>query len=105
MRKWLAAAGMVWIAALALLCGGAGAKQFTVQTCTTEDRHAPVGPAIAVPNPPSGWEAGWSGAAWSTTSDRCIAGDRFSFRIYPGRAMASGDSVWARWTAAPGTVS
>jgi hypothetical protein len=95
---------MVWIAALALLCGGAGAKQFTVQTCTTEDRHAPVGPAIAVPNPPSGWEAGWSGAAWSTTSDRCIAGDRFSFRIYPGRAMASGDSVWARWTAAPGTV-
>jgi hypothetical protein len=103
-RKWFAAAGTVWIAALVLLSGAAGAKQFAVQTCTTEDRHAPLAPAIAGPNLPSGWEVGWSGQAWPETDDRCVAGDRFTFRIYPGRPMASGDSVWVRWTAAPGTV-
>jgi hypothetical protein len=103
-RKWLAAVGMASIAALVLLSGAAGAKQFAVQTCTTEDRHAPLAPAIAGPNLPSGWEVGWSGQAWPETSDRCMAGDRFTFRIYPGRPMASGDSVWVRWTAAPGTV-
>jgi hypothetical protein len=86
------------------VCAGAGAKQFSVQTCTTDDRHAPVGPAIAAPNLPSGWEVGWSGQGFPATSDRCIVGDRFTFRIYPGRPMASGDSVWARWTAAPGTT-
>jgi hypothetical protein len=102
--KSLVAAGIAWIAALALLCGGAGAKQFTVQTCTTDDRHAPVGPAIAAPNLPSGWEVAWSGADWAATDDMCVVGDRFSFRLYPGPTMSSGDGVWARWTAAPGTL-
>jgi len=103
-RKRLAAAGIVWIAALVLLSGAAGAKQFAVQTCTTEDRHAPLGPAIAAPNLPSGWEVAGSAAAWPETTDRCVVGDRFTFRIYPGRPIASGDGVWARWTAAPGTL-
>jgi hypothetical protein len=104
-KKSLAAAAAALSAVtLLVVCAAAGAKQFTVQTCTTEDRHAPVGPAIAAPNLPSGWEVGWSGQGWPATSDRCVVGDRFTFRIYPGRPMASGDSVWARWTAAPGTA-
>ena len=78
---------------LLVVCVGAGAKQFSVQTCTTEDRHAPVGPAIAAPNLPSGWEAGWSGMAGAATEDRCVVGDRFTFRTYPGSPMGSGDSI------------
>jgi hypothetical protein len=86
------------------LCAGAEAKPFTVQTCTTEDQHAPLGPAIAAPNLPSGWEAGWSPGDGVTTTDRCVVGDRFTVQLYPGPVMASGDSVWLRWTAAPGTL-
>ena len=68
MRKSLAAAAQsLSVATLLCSAAAAGAKQFTVQTCTTEDRHAPLGPAIAAPNLPSGWEVGWSGAAWPAT--------------------------------------
>ena len=105
MRRSLAVATAALSAVTLVVCAGAAsARQFTVQTCTTDDRHAPVGPAIAAPNLPSGWDVAWSGQGFPATSDRCIVGDRFTFRIYPGRPMASGDSVWARWAAAPGTT-
>jgi hypothetical protein len=103
-KSFAAAAGALSTVTLLVACAGAGGKQFAVQTCTTEDRHEPLGPTIAAPNLPSGWEVGWSGAGWPATSDKCFVGDRFSFRVYPGGPMASGDSVWARWTAAPGTL-
>ena len=100
MRKSLAAAASALSVVILLVMGdGAGAKQFTVQTCTTEDRHAPLGPTIAAPNLLS-----WSGAAPVATNDRCAVGDRFTFQTYPGLPMGSGDSIVARWTAAPGTL-
>jgi hypothetical protein len=99
------AAGAVSAVTLLVVCAGAGARQFTVQTCTTEDRHAPLGPAIAAPNLPGGWEIAWSGAVGPETSDSCSVGDRFSFRAFRGGPpLASGDSIWVRWTAAPGTL-
>lgn len=103
-KSLAAAAGALSAVTLFVVCAGAAAKQFTVQTCTTEDRHAPLGPTIAAPNLPSGWEVNWSGAAWAATDDRCVVGDRFTFRAYSGSTMGSGDSIWARWTAAPGTL-
>ena len=106
MRKSLtAAAGALSAVTLLLVCAGAGAKQFTVQTCTTDDQHAPLGPTIAAPNLPGGWDLAWSGAVWPEMSDRCSVGDRFSFRVYQGGLpLASGDSIWVRWTAVPGTL-
>jgi hypothetical protein len=99
------AAGALSAVTLLVVCAGAGAKGFTVQTCTTEDRHAPLGPAVAAPNVPSGWEMAWSGAVWPETTDRCSVGDRFSLRApRGGLPLAPGDSIWVRWIAAPGTL-
>jgi hypothetical protein len=103
-RKLLAAViGIVSVVALLALCAGAGARQFRVYTCTFGDQHTPLGPTIGYPNLPSGWDVAWSGATAATTDDACPFGNRFAFESHPGFPMASGESIWARWTAPPGT--
>ena len=47
----------------------------------------------------------WSGrAAPSTENDDASVGDRFTFRTIRLSRWGPGDSIWARWTAAPGTL-
>jgi hypothetical protein len=100
-RTWLPA-GAVSVVTLLSLCAGAWAKEFRVYTCTIPDQHQGLGPTIGYPNP-SGWELSWSGVVFATLSDECTFGNRFDFRVHGGPAMASGQSIWVRWTAAPGT--
>jgi hypothetical protein len=99
-RKWLA----VGVVTTSLsLCAGSPAKEFRVYTCTTPDLQRGLGPTIVGPNLPSGWELSWSGLVFATLSDECPIADRFDFRVHGGPPMAAGQSIWVRWTAAPGT--
>jgi hypothetical protein len=101
-RKSLAAAGIVWIAALAV--GGiAQGREYRVYTCTI-DQQRPLGPTIGYPRVKSGWEFGYTGIVLATLSDECILGDRFSFRVHGGPSLVAGQSVWVRWTAPSGTA-
>jgi hypothetical protein len=99
--RWLAA-GAVSAVALLSLCAGAGAKEFRVYTCTIHD-HQALGPTIEYPNLPSGWDFSWSGVVFATLTDRCPFAGQFDFRVHGGPAMAAGQSIWVRWTTAPGT--
>ena len=62
-----------------------------------------MGPTIIYPNLPSGWDLSWSGLVFQTLSDECPFANRFAFRVHGGPPLAAGQSIWARWTAAPGT--
>jgi hypothetical protein len=101
-RKWLAL-GVVATVTLLSLCAGAPAKEFRVYTCTTPDLQHGLGPTILSPNLPSGWNLAWSGLVFQTLSDECPFANRFTFRVHGGPPMGAGQSIWARWTAPPGT--
>jgi hypothetical protein len=100
-RKSIAAAGVACVVALASLCTGAAAKQFRVYSCVTPDGR-PLGPTIDLYIAlPSGWTSSYSGSLNYSLNDRCPVSGPFEFR--GESAMTPGQSVWARWTAAPGT--
>ncbi len=102
MRKLLAA-GVVSAVTLLSLCAGAPGKEFRVYTCTTPDLQHGLGPTIIYPNLPSGWNLGSSSLVFQTLNDECPFANRFAFRVHGGPPMGAGQSIWARWTAAPGT--
>ncbi|HEX5922342.1 MAG TPA: hypothetical protein VFY45_00815 [Baekduia sp.] len=89
--------------ALLSLCDGARAGGFRVYTCTILDQQQGLGPTIVYPNLPSGWDFSWSGTVFATMSDHCHLADRFAFGVHGGPPMTAGQSVWVRWTTAPGT--
>jgi hypothetical protein len=101
-RNWLAG-GAVSAVALLALCAAAQAKQFRVYTCTIRSQQQQLGPTIGYPNLASGWELVSSGLVFSTIDDQCTLGDRFVVRVHGGPALAAGQSIGVRWTAAPGT--
>jgi hypothetical protein len=84
-------------------CTTAQGGGFSVYTCTTSPGGTPLGPTIGMPNPTSGWALDWTGFLLVTLNDRCPVGDRFVVEAHSSGPMTSGQSVWARWTAAPGT--
>lgn len=79
-----------------------GARTFRVYTCSVGDDHAPLGPTIGDPNAPSGWHADSSSLTIVEINDRCPSGDEFTFQV-TGPTMMAGQTIVARWTAAPAT--
>ena len=98
MRKSLAAAAdCCFGVTLLVVCVGGGRRS------SSACRRAPPRIGTRRWDPPSRLRTSraagrwsWSGAARRRPSDRCVVGDRFTFRIYPGCCRwAPGDSVWA----------
>jgi hypothetical protein len=79
-------------------CGVAGAKTFTVYTCSIADAYSPLGPTIGGPNAPSGWLAFASSLTAAAVNDRCPSGGGFTFEVV-GLTMTAGQTIAARWTA------
>ena len=79
-----------------------GARTFRVYTCSVGDDHASLGPTIGDPNVPSGWHADSSSLTIVEINDRCPSGDEFTFQV-TGPTMMAGQTIVARWTAAPAT--
>jgi hypothetical protein len=91
-------------AVLAVLgvCGAAQARTYQVYTCVTPDGRL-LGPTIDFAAWPSGWTWGYVGPYPATLSDECPNHGGFRFGVR-NQAWAAGQSVWARWSAAPGTA-
>ena len=99
LRVGLAGATSVLVALLA--GAGAQAKTFRIHTCTLYDQGSKVlGPTIHDPGFASGWQLGSHTAVDS--HDECALGRGFAFRAV-GPPMLAGQTIWARWTAPPGT--
>ncbi len=98
------AAGAALAASLSLLvCAQAHAGHYRVQTCTTADWRS-LGPTIGSPSFVSGWDYGFTSLTPTSLRDGCPTGGMFFLEV-PGNGfvMPTGQSVWVRWTAAPGT--
>jgi hypothetical protein len=99
MRTRTAAAAIVTFVAL---CGSAQARDFRVHTCTTPDGR-PLGATIDQLQLPSGWAWSHTGFLQPVLTDGCAVSNAFYYLIGSGQTMSGGQSIWARWTAAPGT--
>jgi hypothetical protein len=89
----------VVVGALMIGAGNAQAGTYLVHTCNTPDYGRSLGPTLSDPSGASGWIP--DGVA--VIQDECPAGGPFIFRdasVYP---MHAGESIGARWTAAPQT--
>jgi hypothetical protein len=84
------------------VCGAAQARTYEVYTCTTPDGRL-LGPTIDFAPSPSGWTWGYTAPISVTLSDECGNHGGFWF-AERNQAWGAGQSVWARWTAAPGTA-
>ena len=93
---------------LLAVCAGCGRRSSSgCRPAPTDDRHAPLGTRHRGSEPP---ERLGGGLVWSMAGRDDRATDASSaigsrFRIEPGSPMGPGDSIWARWTAAPGTLA
>jgi hypothetical protein len=99
MRTRTAAAAIVTFVDL---CGSAQARDFRVHTCTTPDDRA-LGSTIDQLQLPSGWVWSHTGFLQPVLTDGCAVSNAFYYLIGSGQTMSGGQSIWARWTAAPGT--
>jgi hypothetical protein len=90
----------VVVGALMIGAGNAQAGTYLVHTCNTPDNHRPLGPTLDDPSGASGWAPDGAGVL---VRDQCAAGGPFSVENSSVVAMRAGDSIGARWTAAPQT--
>ncbi|MEN3282984.1 MAG: hypothetical protein V7607_4124 [Solirubrobacteraceae bacterium] len=96
----LAAALMAAVLAVLGVCGAAHARTYQVYTCMTPDGRL-LGPTIDFVPWPSSWTWGYVGPVPATLSDECSNHGVFEIGVR-NRAWGGGQSVWARWDAAPG---
>jgi hypothetical protein len=96
----LAASISVAVAMTAALCSSAQGREFHVYTCTDADLR-PLIPTLWDESGISGWSLS-SGGVPVTVNDRCSTTGPFEAWLLGG--MTAGQTVSARWSAAPGTV-
>jgi hypothetical protein len=84
------------------VCGAAQARTYQVYTCMTPDGRL-LGPTIDVVPWPAGWTWGYAGPVTAALSDECSNHGEFEIGVR-NRVWGGGQSVWARWSAAPGTA-
>jgi hypothetical protein len=84
------------------VCGTAEGKGFSVWTCTDPDLRA-IGPTLDDPQHSSGWALSWTGFPVVDVNDLCHLGNRVAFQVRGSNAMSTGQTIAARWMAAPGT--
>jgi hypothetical protein len=99
-KRMCGAAVAVVVGGLMTGAGNARAGTYLVHTCNTPDNQRSLGPTLDDPLGASGWIA--DGPA-VLIQDQCPAGGPFTFRNTSAYAMQAGESIGARWTAAPRT--
>src|SRR4029077_10866722 len=100
MRLWSSVG--ICVVIVASTCGSAQGREFRVYTCSAPDGRA-LGPTISADRQlVSGWSWSYTGNLDADLADQCPVSGPFDFTVRSG-AMSAGQTIWARWTAAPGT--
>jgi hypothetical protein len=99
MRLWPSIG--ICVVIVASMCGGAQGRGFRVYTCSAPDGRA-LGPTINGDlQLASGWSWSYTGDLNADLADQCAVSGPFLFRVQG--VMSAGQTIWARWAAAPGT--